>query len=448
MSGSGGAVAQARAMGLASAAFMVCASMIGTGVFTSLGFQAALPLSDFDLILLWIVGGALSLCGALAYGDLAIRMPRSGGETRFLGEIYGPFAGFLAGWISVTAGFAASLAACAFALASYGGRAAGLSSSVAIPAASLAIVALSFVHLGRLQGAVRFQNVFVALKLLLIAAFLVAAATQGVAEDASTWSAMFTPSTNALASVLSPGFATSFVYVSFAYAGWNAAVYVADEVRDVKTTLPRSLVLGTAIVCTLYVLLNAAFLGLVPRAEMAGRPDVAFLAAERLWGSWGGVAVSCAISIGLISTMSAMIWSGASVFVALGGERPRLRWLARQNSKGRPTVGIWLTSGLAIAMLFTSSFEVVIKLIGVLLATCASLAVAGVFILDHRAKRAGDRRTGWGTKAAASLFLIANSWVIVFLVREEPVSCAAALAILVLGAVAYAVSGSKADASI
>lgn len=453
MSCSEQAASNAPRLGVKSAAFMVCASMIGTGVFTMLGFQAGNPFSPFDLLLLWVIGGAMALCGALAYGELSLRMPRSGGECRFLEEIYGPLAGFLAGWISIVVGFSASLAASAFALASYASpliamlmgeshaverevaAAAGGSAvypQLALATAAAAIFGLTWVQRSRVEFAMKFQNAFVLMKIALIVSFVASAWTMASPQPIS-----FMPTESLWSSLSHPGFAVSLVFVSFAYSGWNAAVYIAGDVRTPERTLPRALFAGTLLVSCLYVLLNGAFLLAAPREAFVGRPDVAFVAASRIWGPSGAIFVASAISIGLISSLSAQIWAGGSVAEALGANRPGFRWLGIKNKNGRPVWAGATISAIALFMLATSSFSAVIKLIGVLLSGCASLSVLGVFILDRRSAREGGRRAPLLVKAAAAVFIGAEAWILSFLIRQEPASCLAALATLIAGTGAY-----------
>ena len=157
-------------IGLYTATSIVIANMIGTGVFTSLGFQAAGIKSVFVLLLLWVIGGAMSLCGALCYGEVGAALPRSGGEYHYLAKIFHPLMGFFSGWVSSTVGFAAPVALAAMALGSYASRVFPFINSMLL--ASSVVVILTIIHSSDIKFGSRFQNVFTTGKIFLITIFI------------------------------------------------------------------------------------------------------------------------------------------------------------------------------------------------------------------------------------------------------------------------------------
>src|SRR5216684_4020936 len=159
-----------RTIGFVTASGIVIANIIGTGVFTSLGFQLADIHSGFSLLMLWIVGGIAALCGALCYGELSAALPRSGGEYHFLSEIYHPALGFMAGFVSVTVGFGAPVALAAIAFGTYFNGVFGVGSAVVL--SFIVVWMVTVFHLGNLQVGSAFQNVFTLVKLLLIGALI------------------------------------------------------------------------------------------------------------------------------------------------------------------------------------------------------------------------------------------------------------------------------------
>ena len=256
-----------RLVGLRTATFIVVANMIGTGVFTSLGFQAAAIESAFVLLGLWVVGGVYALCGALCYGELAAAMPRSGGEYHLLSRIYHPAVGFLAGWVSVTVGFAAPIAAAAIALGKYASRVfPGLSPTLT---ALTVAVAVSLVHLFSLRIRRGFQDLATLFKLLLISGLILSGLALAAPQPVG-WA----PRPADLSEFLSAPFAVSLVYVTYSYSGWNASVYLAGEIKHPARNIPRSLLLGTLIVTALYLLLNFVFLYTTPASVLAGQIEV------------------------------------------------------------------------------------------------------------------------------------------------------------------------------
>jgi len=234
---------------LVTATAIVVANIIGTGIFTSLGFQVSGIPSGFALLSLWAIGGVCALCGALAYGELAAALPRSGGEYNFLSAVFHPGVGFVAGWTSATIGFAAPIALSAMAFGQYSQS---IVPGVSPLAMSVAVASISsLVHLYSVRAGSVFQNAFTWVKVILIAAFIVAGFAFGHAQSIS-----FAPRSHDLHLVFSTPFAVSLVYVMYAYSGWNASTYIIGEVHNPQRNVPKSLLMGTTIVALLYIGLN------------------------------------------------------------------------------------------------------------------------------------------------------------------------------------------------
>ena len=302
-------------LGVVSASSLVIASMIGVGVFTTSGFALG-DLGDPRLVLLaWAVGGALALCGALSYGALARRFPESGGEYTFLTLSGHPLAGFLAGWVSLWAGFTAPIAAAGLGLQAYLGD--SLSPSLRPEwVGTAAIVAAGLLHGSRVHTGAVFQNSAVALKVLLIAGFILLGAWRIPADSQLAAAPLLASGGEASLGA----FAVSLVWVWYAYAGWNAAVYVAGEVENPRTTLPRALFLATAVVTAIYLLLNAVFLYSAPLEQLAGRPDIAAIAARALGGEPLRRAVSALVALALFTSISSMVMAGPRVYARMASD--------------------------------------------------------------------------------------------------------------------------------
>src|SRR5437899_2488623 len=230
-----------RTVGFFTACGIVIANIIGTGVFTSLGFQVADIHSGFALLMLWIVGGIAALCGALCYGELSAALPRSGGEYHFLSEIYHPALGFMAGFISATVGFAAPIALAAMAFGKYFHGVFNFGSPILLSFVTVWIVALF--HFGNLRLGSAFQNVWTLVKLLLIAALIGAGVLIEEKQPIT-----FLPHAADTMAIFSGAFAVALVYVMYSYSGWNASSYIIGEVRNPERNVPRSLLVGTTIV--------------------------------------------------------------------------------------------------------------------------------------------------------------------------------------------------------
>jgi len=360
-----------RTVGLATCAALVVANMVGTGIFTSLGFQVGEIPSRPAIMILWSLGGVLALCGALCYAELSTALPRSGGEYHFLGRIYHPSLGFMAGVVSIIAGFAAPVSLSALAFGSY---LHGVFPAVPARAASVAVVvAVTLFHLRDLRLSSIFQLFFtvlkVALVLFLIAAFFTA---PGSAPSPSG------PWTDYL--VTAP-FAVSLMFTLYAYSGWNAATYILSEVRSPERVIPLALAAGTLAVTALYLGLNAAFLHAAPVAMLAGQLNVAQVAAQAVFGEGGGRLVACVIAFGLISAISAMTWAGPRVAMVIGEDYPHaFGWLRVRTAAGIPAAAVLAQSLLTLLLLLTSSFEQVLVYTQFALLACSFLAVLGVIV--------------------------------------------------------------------
>lgn len=360
-----------------AATCMVVANMIGTGVFTSVGFQIASLPSAPPVLSLWVIGGVLSLCGALCYAELVTMMPRSGGEYHLLRETYHPLAGFMAGWVSLIAGFAAPIALAAAAFAKYA-QAFGMTAHEHTLAASL-ILLLSAINLTNDKWIGRFLSGFTVMKVLLILVFILGAAFLPGGTHHS-----LAPKPGDGAMFLSSGFAISLFWVMYAFEGWNGAAYVAGEVEKPEKTMPRALVIGTVIVTLLYVALNAAFLWRTPWELIEKKPEAALIASTAIFGDVGGKFMGFLIAFGLISTVAAMILAGSRVNERIGEDMRFLRFLGWTNRRGTPVISVLVLAALSIGMLFSGKFDEVLQYVEALLVTSSCLAVLGVVWLRIR----------------------------------------------------------------
>lgn len=366
----------AQKIGVLAATAVVVGNMVGVGVFTSLGFQLLSVGSGFSLIFLWLLGGAYSLMGALCYAELASALPRSGGEYHLLSRTIHPAAGFAAGWLSSTVGFAAPVALAAMAFGSYLGGVLGWGGAGRGGLSAALILAVTACHLRDVAFGSRFQLVATSLKVALVAGLALCGLVLGSDQGMS-----FLPGEGALAEIFSGGFAVSFYFVTFSYSGWNAAAYIVGEVRDPQRTVPRALLAGTAFVTVLYVLLNAAFLHSTPAAEMAGQKEVGLIAARSIFGEAGGNITGVLIAIGLVSAVSAMTWAGPRVGQAMGEDYPALGFLARRTRRGIPVTAILIQSSIALLLALTGQFEAVLSYIEFSLVLSLAATVAGLIWL-------------------------------------------------------------------
>jgi basic amino acid/polyamine antiporter, APA family len=401
-----------RPLGFSAALATVVANIVGTGVFTTLGFQVLGTTDGFALLALWAIGGLIAMAGALCYGELSAAVAGSGGEYRFLGRIYTPPVGTIAGWVSVAVGFAAPVALAAMALGRYAGP---LLEVPPGPLAVTAIVAATGVHLLAPAIGGRVQVVVTAIKVVLILAFI----AMGLLVAPGTALA-FAPTSASFGQMTSGAFAISLIFVSYAYTGFNAAAYFQAEIVDAKRNVPRALVLGTLLVTALYMGLNWVFLRMAPISELAGQVEVGAIAAERIFGPAGGRLMAGVIALLLVSTISAMTLAGPRVIEAMAEDHPPLRPLAQRSATGSPRRAVLLQGGLALLFVLTDSFEGVLTYAGFTLNLFMVLAVAGVIVLRRREPNLPRPYRVWGYPWTPLFFAAFSIWSMLVVVRDRP----------------------------
>jgi APA family basic amino acid/polyamine antiporter len=417
---------------------IVVADMVGVGVFTSLGFQVKDIPSGFSILLLWAIGGIVALCGVFSYSELGAMFPRSSGEYNFLTRAYHPAFGFLAGWVSATVGFAAPVALAAMALGQY--------AKAVLPGAPPLLLALgvvwlvSLVQLGGVRHSSSFQLISTSLKVVLIVAFLVAGFVIGTPQPIS-----FAPSAADLGYVASAPFAIGLVFVMYSFSGWNAATYIIGEMRTPQQSLPRALLTGTLIVLVLYVALNAVFLHTAPIDKLAGQLDVARISGSHIFGELGGRIVAAMICIGLVSSISAMMWIGPRVMMTMGEDIPVLRVFARRSTSGAPAYAILFQLAVASLMLMSESFEAVLELIQFSLLFCSFFTVLGVIKLRITRPDLPRPYRAWGYPLTPVVFLLVTLFMMYYLLTERPLQSLLGILIMISGLAIYAVFRKRND---
>ncbi|MDX2183861.1 MAG: amino acid permease [Gemmatimonadaceae bacterium] len=417
---------KAAAFGMASAVALLVSNQIGTGVFTSLGFQALSLHDGFALLALWGLGGVLALCGALCYAELGAMLPESGGEFVYLSRAWSPTLGFTGGFVSMTAGFAAPTALAAMAFGRYVSAVVPVAPMVATCAVLGAVAAI---HWRQNAQARAFQVGTTSLTVSVILAFVVTGLLIGPVEPIA-----FMPSAASWTEIASAPFAVSLIYVVYAYHGWNAIGYVAGEIREPQRVIPRAVVLAVLLVAALYLLLHWVFLRTVPIGALAGTVEVAALSATRILGPSGGTVMSGVIAAVLVATISGFLMAGSRVTQAVCAATPRLEWFGQRSPSGVPRAALGLQLALVATLIVTASFEQVLAYTGVVLNLMNLLAVLGVMRLRQTAPSlARPFRVPW-YPLPPLLFGALSIWMIGFVVAQRPAVLAAAVGTLALGA--------------
>lgn len=418
-----------------SATALVISAMIGTGVYTSLGFQVMGIHSIWAIMVLWLVGGVVAFCGSLAYGEIGSVLKVSGGEYSYLSKLYHPVVGFMSGFVSATVGFAAPIALSSMAFGHYVNT-----FMPSIPSkwlATILILFISSIQLGGIRIGAVFQRFSTALNLILIALFVTFGLILGPHNGFS-----ITISDSDFSEIFTSAFAISLVYVSYSYSGWNTSAYIAAEIDKPERNLPLSLFGGTAIVTLLYLALNFTFLYTVPMSELEGKIEVGHVSAHAIWGQKGAVIVSALISLGLLASVNAMTFVGARVTKIIAQDFHVFRVFTKENQAGSPWAAQLMQVGIALILIHTSTFEHVLTYIGFTLSIFTCLVVGGVFILRKRHLDHSGFRT-WGYPLTPIIFLVVDILMIAYIFWDRPYQSLAGFVTVGLGALVYYITKGK-----
>jgi APA family basic amino acid/polyamine antiporter len=433
-----------RQVRLRSAVLVVVANMIGAGIFTTTGFQAA-DLGDPAMILgLWVLGGVLALCGALCYGELAAAIPRAGGEYQYLRESYGLVLAFMSAAVSLVAGFSAPIASALKSLVRYAaylvpalgdGRVhlgpLGLDDAVAIAL----VWALVAVHGLRVGTGVGFTDWTTLLKVGGILAFIVAAVAIGHGSIAG-WTTVAPDAAAALPSARLAAGATSLIFVMFCYSGWNASAYIASEIEDAPRNLPRALLLGTGVVTLLYLGLNAVYFYAADVTALAGKVEVGLVASEALFGPIGATLVVVVLALSLVASASAMTMIGPRVYYAVGHDFPPVGFLAHTTPAGVPLRALVLQGCITSLIILAGRVDQIQQYAGFTLTLFATLAVSSVIVLRWRNPTLPRPFRTWGYPLTPIFFVAVSVWTMIWALRGRPVeSLLGLMTVLASGAV-------------
>ncbi len=434
-----------RNVDLFGAISIVVANMIGTGVFTSLGYQLFGIQSGFGIAMIWLTGGLLAFFGAVCYAELATRFPEDGGEYYFLSKIYHPIVGFMAGFVSATVGFAAPIAGAALALSAY---VHGVLPEVHETILAVIIILLVYaIHWWNSRLGIDFQKGSTVLKISIIILFIGAGFMWGSqpvdlmpsqlgikelfgdgsgTENLPWWQPSW----------LTQSFAISLIWVSFAYSGWNASTYIAGTIQSPEKNLSRSIIIGTLTVTVLYILLNIVFLKSSPVETLVGKKEVGLVAARSLLGDKIGGLMGGIISLLLVSTISSMVFAGPRVLAKMFEAIPMFHPLAKRQEDGNPRRAIVVQLVITLILLFVMDFPQLIYYIAFTLSLFTMLTVLGMIILRIKEGKPEGYKA-WGYPVTPILFLVTTFLVAMFFIQDKTEESLYGLSTLVAGAMLY-----------
>jgi basic amino acid/polyamine antiporter, APA family len=433
-----------------SASALVVASMIGAGIFTTTGFQAAALGHPGFIFALWIVGGVLALCGALCFTELGSMYPQAGAEYVYIRETYGQVFGFMSAFVGLIAGFSAPIAAALKSLMRYLGHffpvfaddpalvgSIHLNDVIAI----LLCWSLVLVHTRGIRIGLGFNDLITFAKVFGIILIIGAAFIFGNGDVANFTHVAPVYDTLSFNDKLT-AFATSLIFVSFCYLGWNASAYMAAEMNNPQRDLPRSLLGGTVVVIVLYALLNAVYFYGANVDTLAGEAEVGLISARNLFDSTGASLVTLVLSASILASASAMTVVGPRVYYAFGMDFPPLAGLAQSDPKsGAPKNALILQGIVTTVIILSGRIDQIIQFSGFTLTLFASLAVSCVVLLRVRHPELERPFKTWGYPITPILFLGVSLWTMIWAIQGRPWESIAGLLTAVLGGVLFYVLG-------
>lgn len=432
-----------RRLGLFPLYNIVVANIIGAGIFTTSGLLMGNLGNVNVLLVIWIAGGLIALCGALSYSELGAAMPRAGGEYTFLSQLFHPSIGFLSGWVSFIAGFSAPIAASAIGFSEYFCRAFPLIEQTSVYAewltpdaikkilAIFVILLFTAIHARGLDFGARVQNLLTLLKIGLLVALIIAGFWLGKGD----WShfTQHDPFVFDLTGWKTGGLA--LLWVMFAYSGWNAATYIGSEVSNPERNIPRALILGTISVMVIYLFLNLFFIYAIAPADMKGVVSIGGLAVGNAFGATTETVVSVLIAFALFSSLSAYLILGPRVYYAMSRDGYFFKSISRIEPKTHvPSRAILLQGGLSIIMVLSGTFDQILTYMGFALGIFPLLAVAGVFSLR---RLNGNHRRMPGFPYVQIVFLLASGGMMMLSFFERPIESGVALFTVLMGLPIY-----------
>lgn len=406
--------------------------MIGTGVFTSLGFQLIEVQNTWSILLLWTLGGGMALIGAMVYAELGTHFRKTGGDYIFLSETIHPSIGYLYAWVSLTVGFSAPIAIAAMAMNDY---LTPIFNASIVPGL-LFLLAVPMAHIVSVSRSAQFQDLMTLVKLAFVLVLIVLGFVFSPNLDVESALIFDSSWQNEL---LLPGFSVSLIYVFYAYTGWNSAAYIIDEVDQPQKNLPKALVAATMIVMVLYILLQLVFLKHASLGQLSGQVQVAVIAFENLFGSTGAFWVSIFIGFQLIATISGYAWVGPRVTYAMAKDFKLWSPLARVNSQGIPVGAIYLNTAISLLLFLSGSFEQVMLYTGFVLQLMGTITIFSSLKIQ----------TNLGFRTPLKpvlqiLYILFSLGVMFYMLTERPLESLAGIGLLLIGLILFLLDKKKA----
>lgn len=414
-------------IGWKTATAIVISNMIGTGVFTTLGFQVVELQNTITIFLLWFIGGVLALFGAFCYAELGTFFKGNGGDYIYLSKTYHPLLGYLSSWISLVIGFSSPVSLAALAMAKYLSVFQGdFGTYFAIVVILLVALALSF----SISISGKFHNFFTFIKV----SFVVVLIIIGVLLSQNPIHTSLNFGNSWEQEILLPAFATSLVFVTYAYTGWNSASYIAGEIDKPQKNIPKSLIIGTVFVTFCYVFINYIMLKHAPIDALRGKEDVMGITANYMFGSTFGKIVNVFIALQLVATISGYLWVGSRITQATASENKLWSFLAVKNKKNIPVRAIFAHAIIAIIIISTGSFKQIFLYTAFVLQLLSTLAISTAFFLKKSDRKLFKSNLFY---VFPTIFVLFSGYILYFTFINNPKESIIGLVIVIIGILLY-----------
>lgn len=444
-----------RKLGLFDSTMILMGIVIGSGIFLTTGIMAKSIPSPGLLLLAWLVGGLLTLAGALTYAELGAAFPEAGGQYVYLKNAYGPLFGFLFGWIVFLAYVTGGIAALAVGFAEYFSHFfPGLATDNFLFTADFSVFKTSFQYsfsCGQIVAIIvivlisifnyigvglgkSIQNVITVIKIGIVLVFIILGLTIGKGTPGEIF---FQPEGFSFSQVVM-GFGIALVAVSWAFDGWNNVNFVAGEIKKPERNLPLSLILGTVGITVLYFLVNLVYFYAMPMQEMIGVVRIAEKASEVLFGGTAAGLVSVAIMISILGSLNGSILTGPRVYYAMAKDKLFFQRVGKVHPKFRtPAFAIVIQCAWSCLLALSGTFEQLITFVMVVSIMFWIAATASVFTLRKKYPDMPRPYKTWGYPYVPIIFIIASSGILINAFIEVPVESLAGVIITILGIPVY-----------